>query len=397
MIGIATRKSFSSTAENSSTPDGARKHLKPRTPASTSASSSAALPGTTPPQNATSTWHLPAAAFRFCSSASTVVVAGTLLSGMSTIVVTPPAAAARVAVSNPSHSVRPGSLTWTCVSTIPGEITRSPRSMTSCRPAEAVAPRSSIRVTTPLSISMNAGRTPSGKTTRELRNITAGSTLRTRRTQRHFLKTDLCVLCVLCVPSSRASAPGRAFEKRPLPRAPDELPVLDHQSAARQHGVGGAGHLASLVRVVVDLHVERLRRQGERAVGIENDDVGVGAWRDRALLREQAEDLRRRRGRQLDEAVQRDAPFAHAAVVDQAHACLDAGRAVRDLREIVAAELFLLLHAERAVIGGDALQIVEGQAAPQFLLLRLLPQRRAHDVLRAREVRLLVVVVRQEQ
>ena len=32
---------------------------------------------------------------------------------MSTIVVTPPAAAARVAVSNPSQVVRPGSLTWT--------------------------------------------------------------------------------------------------------------------------------------------------------------------------------------------------------------------------------------------------------------------------------------------
>ena len=32
---------------------------------------------------------------------------------MSTSVVTPPAAAARVAVAKPSHSVRPGSLMWT--------------------------------------------------------------------------------------------------------------------------------------------------------------------------------------------------------------------------------------------------------------------------------------------
>ena len=70
----------------------------------------------------------PRAAARFASSAATVVVAGTLLSGMSTIVVTPPAAAARVAVSKPSHSVRPGSLTWTCVSTMPGKTTRSPHS-----------------------------------------------------------------------------------------------------------------------------------------------------------------------------------------------------------------------------------------------------------------------------
>ena len=55
------------------------------------------------------------------ASAATVVVGGMLFSGMSRIVVTPPAAAARVAVSNPSHSVRPGSLTWTWVSTTPGQ------------------------------------------------------------------------------------------------------------------------------------------------------------------------------------------------------------------------------------------------------------------------------------
>ena len=51
--------------------------------------------------------------------------AGTELSGMSTTVVTPPAAAARVAEANPSHSVRPGSLTWTWVSTRPGSSTSS--------------------------------------------------------------------------------------------------------------------------------------------------------------------------------------------------------------------------------------------------------------------------------
>ena len=40
---------------------------------------------------------------------------------MSTIVVTPPATAARVAVAKPSHSVRPGSLTCTWLSTRPGQ------------------------------------------------------------------------------------------------------------------------------------------------------------------------------------------------------------------------------------------------------------------------------------
>ncbi len=86
------------------------------------------LPGTAPPQNATSTQHWPAAAARFSVSAATDTVGGSEFSGMSQIVVTPPAAAARVAVANPSHSVRPGSLTCTWVSTRPGSSARSPRS-----------------------------------------------------------------------------------------------------------------------------------------------------------------------------------------------------------------------------------------------------------------------------
>ncbi len=44
-----------------------------------------------------------------------------LLRGMLAMVVTPPAAAARVAVQKPSHSVRPGSLMCTWLSTIPRE------------------------------------------------------------------------------------------------------------------------------------------------------------------------------------------------------------------------------------------------------------------------------------
>ena len=58
------------------------------------------------------------------------VVAGTELRGISTSVVTPPAAAARVAVRKPSQSVRPGSLMCTCVSTKPGSTGRSPASKT---------------------------------------------------------------------------------------------------------------------------------------------------------------------------------------------------------------------------------------------------------------------------
>lgn len=42
-----------------------------------------------------------------------MVVGGMEFKGMSTTVVTPPEAAARVPVQKPSQSVRPGSLRWT--------------------------------------------------------------------------------------------------------------------------------------------------------------------------------------------------------------------------------------------------------------------------------------------
>ena len=105
--------------------------MKPNTPASCSPRNSLRLPGTAPPQKPTSTATLPRAQARFVSSASTSTVGGTEFSGMSISVVTPPAAAARVAVVKPSHSVRPGSLTCTWVSTRPGSSTSStPRSTT---------------------------------------------------------------------------------------------------------------------------------------------------------------------------------------------------------------------------------------------------------------------------
>ena len=80
-------------------PESMRKHLNPSAPACAIGSSSATLPGTTPPQSATSQEILsPRSAACFSRSARSVVVTGTELSGMSTMVVMPPAAAASVAV-----------------------------------------------------------------------------------------------------------------------------------------------------------------------------------------------------------------------------------------------------------------------------------------------------------
>src|SRR4051794_35859277 len=128
---------------NSATPESIRKHLKPKTPAACNDASSARLSGTTPPQNPTSTRTCASATARFSSSAAAVVVGGMEFSGMSRIVVTPPAAAARVAVAKPSHSVRPGSLTCTWVSTSPGSSTSSSSRVT----VRAAAGGSSYAVT----------------------------------------------------------------------------------------------------------------------------------------------------------------------------------------------------------------------------------------------------------
>src|SRR5262249_2633188 len=87
--------------------------------------------------------------------------------------------------------------------------------------------------------------------------------------------------------------------------------------------------------------------------GVENHDIGVAADRDRALFWKQAEDLRRRRGGQLDKTIERDVSLTDAVVIDQAHAALDARAAVGNLAEVVLAELLLLLEAERTMDGRD--------------------------------------------
>ena len=157
------------TRRSRSGPGTPSRRTRPRRAASPT---SAALPGTSPPQNAQSTLPRPPAASRLRSSASREVVTGLLLSGMSTSVVTPPAAAACVALSKPSHSVRPGSLTWTWLSTRPGSRTRSPTS--SVGVPGSTAPSSTTATIRSPRTSTAPARSPSGVTTRRLR--TAKST-----------------------------------------------------------------------------------------------------------------------------------------------------------------------------------------------------------------------------
>ncbi|AOW28069.1 conserved hypothetical protein [Candida albicans WO-1] len=110
-------------AGNSSTPDSIKNALNPRTPIRINGFKSYKLSGINPPQNPTSTHVWPLAALIFKLKLATVVVGGMAFNGISITVVTPPDAAALVPVSNPSHSVLPGSFKWTCASTSPGIIT----------------------------------------------------------------------------------------------------------------------------------------------------------------------------------------------------------------------------------------------------------------------------------
>ena len=113
---------------------------------------------------------LPEAAEAFSERAATETVGGTLFSGMSKIVVTPPAAAARVALSKPSQPVRPGSLTWTWVSTSPGITTKSPKSRSS-PPLGIPASAGSTSRIVPSRTTIDAGPTSRAVTTRRLRTI----------------------------------------------------------------------------------------------------------------------------------------------------------------------------------------------------------------------------------
>ena len=91
------------------------------------------------------------------------MVTGTEFSGMSQIVVIPPASAAAVADAKPSQSVRPGSLTWTCESTSPGSRATSPRSTSAAAPGRA--PYSAMDSMVPFRTNTLAAATPPGSAT----------------------------------------------------------------------------------------------------------------------------------------------------------------------------------------------------------------------------------------
>src|SRR5437868_6443426 len=77
-----------------------------------------------------------------------------------------------------------------------------------------------------------------------------------------------------------------------------------------------------------------------------------------------------------------------AEVVDHLEPVLEAGAAVRDLAEVVDADVLLPLEEVRAVVGRDHREDVGAHCVPEHVLVRLCAGRRRVDVLRAFEVRL---------
>src|SRR5438067_855295 len=224
---------------NSSTPLGQRNAFTPTTPHSASSRSASASVRTSPPQSAKSTIALADAASYLASNAAASIVGGIELSGMSAMVVTPPAAAPRVAATQPSHSVRPGSFTCTCPSTTPGSTT-SPRASISCRASPS--PCGVRRVMTPSSTWMSASTIPSLVTTRPPRIARSG-------------KLDRKVLC--------------AFPERETPDLREVLRSLDHR---REMIAGELTDLAREQRRAIREHDLHLRD----AAGIHEDLTGRG-------------------------------------------------------------------------------------------------------------------------
>lgn len=181
-----------------------------------------------------------------------------------------------------------------------------------------------------------------------------------------------------------------------MPGTTGELPSFDDEFTAREHGLDLAGDAFALVRRVVDVHVVGLGGEGLLGGRVVDDDVGVGARSDGALLRVEAEHPGRGGAGDLDPAAAGDVPV-HDGLVQQVHAVLDARHAVGDLGEVAAAHLLLTREAEGAVVGGDDLQFVVPQSPPQGFLVLLGAQRGGTDVLGALEVGLGEVVGGQEQ
>src|SRR5882724_632268 len=176
---------------------------------------------------------------------------------------------------------------------------------------------------------------------------------------------------------------GLAAEELAGAGATDEFAGVDDGAAAGENCFGRAFDLDALEHGIVHAHVVGFSADDFFVIGIEDDQVGVGANGDGAFARIEAKEFSGRDCNQLDKTVRRKMFAVDPAGIHETQAVLDAGAAIGNLGEIVLAELFLLLEAEGAVVGGNNLQSVFGEALPELFLVPLFAERRSEDILGA--------------
>lgn len=103
--------------------------------------------------------------------------------------------------------------------------------------------------------------------------------------------------------------------------------------------------------------VMRLRRNRARRLRIPHNDIRIGARLNAPLARIQIENLGRIRAGHRHKLARIDDARMDALLPDDRHAILDAVHAVRDLGEVVQAELLVRL-VEGAIVAARRLQMV---------------------------------------
>jgi len=100
--------------------------------------------------------------------------------------------------------------------------------------------------------------------------------------------------------------------------AADEFAGLDDGAAAGENGFGRAFDLDALEHGIIHAHVVGLGADDFLVIGIEDDQVGIGADGDGAFARVEAEKLCGRGCNKLDEAIRRKMLAVHSSGIDEA-------------------------------------------------------------------------------
>src|SRR6266478_2596668 len=173
---------------------------------------------------------------------------------------------------------------------------------------------------------------------------------------------------------------GLAAEELAGAGAADEFAGLDDGAAAGEDGFWRALDADALEHGIVHAHMVGFGADDFFVIGIEDDQVGVGADGNGAFTRVEAEKFCGGGRDKLDKAIRRKMLAVNSTGINETQAVLDAGAAVGNFGEIVLAELFLFLETEGAMVGGDDLQRVFREALPELFLMPLFAEWRREDV-----------------